>query len=144
MTPEQIELVQQGFRAVAPIRTEAAAIFYRRLFTIAPELRALFGSTDMAAQGNKLMASLGFVVQGLKQPDTILPAIKALARRHAGYGVRDVHYEIVGQALIETLEEGLGDAFTPRAREAWQAAYTMLSQVMIAESRTSERPETLA
>lgn len=136
MTPEQIDLVQDGFRAVYPIRTVAAEIFYRRLFTIDPDLRALFDQADMAEQGKKLMASLGFVVQGLKHVDTILPAVTDLAKRHVGYGVRTEHYETVGQALIETLEEGLGDAFTPDARAAWVAAYELLSHTMIAASET--------
>ena len=131
MTPDQIDLVQQSFRNVAPIRKEAAAIFYRRLFSIDPTLRALFSASDMAEQGQKLMASLGLVVQGLKDPAAIMPAVEALARRHVGYGVRDEQYPIVGRALIETLEEGLGEAFTPQAREAWLAAYALLSGVMI-------------
>ena len=132
MTPAQIRLVQDSFRAVAPIRDTAAALFYARLFEIDPDLRALFRATDMTKQGTKLMASLGFVVHGLNRPDTILPAVRALASRHVTYGVKEHHYPIVGQALIETLAAGLGAAFTPEVREAWEAAYELLSSVMIA------------
>lgn len=139
MTPEQIALVQHSFRAVVPIKDAAAAIFYRRLFALDPGLEPLFAHSDMADQGRKLMAALSFVVNGLTRAETILPTVQVLARRHVGYGVRDDHYATVGQALIGTLQEGLGGAFTPAVCDAWLAAYTLLSGVMIAAA--SERPE---
>lgn len=132
MTPKQVSLVEASFRAVFPIRDAAAEIFYRRLFALDPDLRPLFARADMADQGKKLMASLAFVVGGLKNADAIVPAVQALARRHVGYGVETRHYRTVGAALIETLDEGLGDAFTAEVREAWLAAYGLLSGVMLA------------
>jgi len=135
MTPDQIRLVQESFRHVVPIREAAAAIFYDRLFAIDPGLRGLFRSTDMAEQGRKLMASLAFVVSGLTKAETILPQVRALAQRHVGYGVKDEYYPTLGQALIETLSAGLGEAFTAEVREAWMAAYGLLSGVMIEAGR---------
>jgi hemoglobin-like flavoprotein len=135
MTPDQIRLVQTSFRDVVPIREAAAAIFYERLFSIDGNLRTLFHATDMAKQGQKLMASLGFVVHGLDKADTMLPAVQALARRHVSYGVKEHHYPVVGQALIETLATGLGKAFTAEVREAWQAAFGLLASIMIAAAR---------
>jgi hemoglobin-like flavoprotein len=132
MTPDQIRLVQDSFRAVVPIREAAATLFYERLFTIDPALRAMFPSTDISKQGAKLMQALAFVVHGLDKPDTILPVVRDLGRRHVRYGVRDEHYRTVGQALIETLAAGLGAAFTGEARAAWQAAYALLAGIMIA------------
>jgi len=145
MTPEQVRLVKDSFRDVLPIRTAAAAIFYERLFAIDPDLRALFPATDMESQGNKLMTALAFVVHGLDRAETILPAVRPLAQRHVGYGVKDEHYATVGQALIETLAAGLGTAFVPEVHAAWQAAYTLLSTVMIEAARTdAETAETEA
>lgn len=51
-------------------------------------------------------------------------------RRHAGYGVRDEHYEAVATALIWTLGTGLGDAFTPEVREAWATMYWIVADTM--------------
>lgn len=138
MTPDQIRLVQDSFREVVPIKEAAAALFYEKLFAIDASLKGLFRATDMSRQGAKLMAALGFVVHGLSRAETILPAVQDLARRHVGYGVEEHHYPIVGQALIETLEAGLGEAFTPQVREAWQAAYGLLAGVMIAAAREVE------
>ncbi len=130
MNDRQITLVQESFARVAPIAPAAAGIFYARLFEIAPEVRPMFKG-DMTAQGKKLMTMLGIVVNGLRDLDLIVPAAQKLARGHLAYGVRAEHYAPVGQALIETLEQGRGDAFTPQTREAWQAAYAVLSGVMI-------------
>lgn len=133
MTPSQIDLVQSSFAKVVPIAETAASLFYGRLFEIAPEVKPLFRG-DMKEQGRKLMTTLAVVVNGLKAPDTILPAAKALAVKHVGYGVTAEHYAPVGAALIWTLEQGLGDGFTPETRDAWLAAYTLLSGVMIEEA----------
>ncbi|MBU8545819.1 MULTISPECIES: globin family protein [Roseomonadaceae] len=131
MNQTQITQIESSFPLVAPIAEPAAAIFYRRLFERDPALRPLFRDTDMAVQGRKLMQAIGFVVAHLRVPDRLLPAVSALGARHAGYGVQPAHYDTVGAALLDTLEEGLGEAFTPEVREAWAAAYGLLAQVMI-------------
>ena len=133
MTPNQIELVQQSFMKVAPISDKAAALFYGRLFEIAPDVMLLFHG-DMAEQGRKLMATLTVVVNGLGKLDAILPTASALAKRHAGYGVKASHYAPVGAALLWTLEQGLGPAWTPELANAWTVAYTTLSGFMIGEA----------
>ena len=60
------------------------------------------------------------------------PIAGDLAKRHVGYGVAREHYALVGSALLWTLEQGLADEFTPALRAAWEAAYSALSEVMIA------------
>jgi hemoglobin-like flavoprotein len=92
-------------------------------------LRALFRG-DMAAQGRHLMGTLAVAVRGLDNLEALVPAVQALGRRHVGYGVRDEHYATVGAALIWTLERGLGERFTPAAREAWIAVYRVLATTM--------------
>ena len=126
----QIGLVQDSFAKVVPIRDAAAAIFYDRLFEIAPEVRPLFAG-DISDQGSKLMATLGGVVNGLRDLDKIVPVAQSLAIRHVGYGVTPDHYALVGQALLYTLAKGLGDGFDAETRDAWVAAYGTLSAVMI-------------
>jgi len=133
VTPEQITLVQESFSRVAPIADQAAALFYRRLFEIAPQTRPLFKS-DMSEQGRKLMSTLGVVVRGLANLESILPAASMLAKRHVEYGVKAEHYAPVGEALLWTLEQGLGDAWNRKTKEAWTEAYTTLSGFMIGEA----------
>lgn len=129
MTPESIALVESSFEKVKPIKEQAAALFYGKLFELDPSLKPLFKG-DMVEQGRKLMATLAFVVGGLRTPDKILAAVADLGRRHVDYGVKDAHYDTVGAALLWTLEQGLGPAFTPETKLAWTEAYTLLATVM--------------
>lgn len=129
MTPEAVALIESSFEKVKPIAPQAAELFYGKLFDLDPSLRPLFKG-DMAEQGRKLMATLGFVVAGLRTPEKILGAVADLGRRHVGYGVQDSHYDTVGAALLWTLEQGLGPDFTPETKAAWTDAYTLLASVM--------------
>jgi hemoglobin-like flavoprotein len=133
MTPDQIKAIQESFAKVAPISEQAAAMFYGRLFEIAPSVKPLFKG-DMTEQGRKLMATLAVVVNGLTNLETILPAASALAKRHVGYGVKPIHYPIVGEALLWTLERGLGADWTPELATAWGDAYGVLSDYMVGEA----------
>jgi hemoglobin-like flavoprotein len=133
MTPDQVKAIQDSFAKVAPISEQAAALFYGRLFEIAPAVKPLFHG-DMTEQGRKLMATLAVVVNGLANLESILPAASALAKRHVGYGVTAADYAPVGAALLWTLEKGLGNDWTPDLAAAWGAAYTVLSNYMIGEA----------
>jgi len=133
MTPQQAKAIQESFRKVAPISEQAAALFYGRLFEIAPDVKPLFRG-DMREQGRKLMSTLGLVVNGLSNLETVLPAASALAKRHADYGVKAADYAPVGEALLWTLERGLAEQWTPELAAAWGAAYSVLSDFMIAEA----------
>src|SRR5262249_2556875 len=66
----------------------------------------------------------------LHQLDAILPSVRQLGERHRGYGVSADHYGPVGAALLWTLEEGLGSAFTPEVKAAWSEAYRTLAGAM--------------
>ncbi len=129
MTPQHINLVQESFSLVEPIAEQAAGLFYDRLFTLDPSLRPMFRG-DISEQGKKLMTTLAVAVNGLKRPEKIVPTVLHLGRKHAGYGVRPEHYAVVGEALLWTLDKGLGDAFTLETEEAWTSAYTLLATVM--------------
>jgi hemoglobin-like flavoprotein len=133
MTPDQIKAIQESFAKVAPISEQAATLFYGRLFEIAPSVAPLFRG-DMQEQGRKLMATLAVVVNGLSNLETILPAASALAKRHVGYGVTAGDYAPVGEALLWTLERGLGAQWTLELAAAWTAAYSAVSEFMIGEA----------
>jgi nitric oxide dioxygenase len=133
MTPQQVDLVQESFEKVAAIAEQAASLFYGRLFEIAPEVKPLF-KHGMAEQGRKLMGTLGVVVHGLGNLESILPAASALAKKHVAYGVRAEDYKPVGEALLWTLEQGLGPSWNPELKAAWSEAYGTLSGFMIGEA----------
>jgi hemoglobin-like flavoprotein len=129
MTPENQTLVRDSFAKVVPIAPQAAALFYDRLFVLDSSLKPLFKG-DMTEQGRKLMEIIGTAVTNLGTLEKIIPAVQDLGRRHATYGVQPEHYDTVGTALLWTLRQGLGDAFTPPVEAAWTEAYTILATVM--------------
>lgn len=130
MTPEQIALVQSTFEKVEPIADTAAELFYGRLFEIAPEVKPMF-KADMKDQGAKLMRMIGIAVRGLNDLNSIVPAVQKLGKNHVAYGVKEAHFQPVAEALLWTLEQGLGDAWNDDVKAAWTETYVVLSTTMI-------------
>jgi len=129
MTPKQIGLIGVTWDKVLPIAETAAELFYGKLFELNPELKPLFKG-DLKEQGKKLMTMLDAVVKSLDNLEAIIPAAQESGVRHVGYGVKDEDYDTVAEALLWTLGQGLGDDFTDEVKEAWTAAYVILSGVM--------------
>jgi hemoglobin-like flavoprotein len=129
MNEAQITLVQETWKKVLPIRDVAAQLFYGKLFELDPSLRGMFRG-DMAEQGRKLMTMIGTAVAGLSRLDQLVPAVEQLGARHVGYGVQDAHYDTVAAALLDTLQKGLGEAFTAEVKDAWAAVYGVLAGTM--------------
>jgi len=140
MTSGCIRTVQSTWVKLLPIKDSAAQLFYERLFETDPSLRVLFRS-DIRQQGEKLMQVIDAAVNGLSRLERITSAIQDLGRRHASYGVKDHHYDTVGDALLWTLGKTLGAEFTPEAKYAWATVYDVLATTMreaAASSRGSD------
>lgn len=129
MTPQQIQMIQTTWTQVAPIADTAAGLFYGKLFELDPAVKPMFKG-DMTEQGRKLMKTIGMVVNSLNRLEEILPTVQDLGKRHVAYGVEPKHYDTVGTALLWTLQQGLGPAFTSEAKDSWAAAYGTLARVM--------------
>ena len=129
MNTKQIALVQSTFALVEPIAATAAKLFYGKLFELDPSVRPMF-KEDITEQGEKLMRMLGAAVKGLSDLPSLVPIVQSLGENHLSYGVVDEHYDTVGDALIWTLQQGLGDAFTSEVEDAWLITYTTLATVM--------------
>jgi hemoglobin-like flavoprotein len=130
MTPVQKDLVQSTWTLVVPIADAATTMFYNRLFEIDPGSKELFQNAVLTEQRLKLLQVLSVAVAGLNDLGRLVPIVEDLGRRHAGYGVRDEHYDSVGAALLWTLQQGLGAAWTAETAAAWTEVYGLLSGVM--------------
>lgn len=115
-------------------------VFYSKLFMEYPQLRRLFPK-NMDEQYQKLLAMVNLLVGRLNQVDNLTDDIEKMARRHVEYGVKAEHYMAVGNALLWTLEQGMGKDWVPEVQEAWTACYSILSDTMINASypRTQQR-----
>jgi hemoglobin-like flavoprotein len=129
MSPDTITHVQSSWAKVTPIADQAATLFYGRLFEVYPEVKPLFKG-DMKAQGRKLMAMINTAVNALDDLEAVVAPVKDMGARHAGYGVADADYDKVADALLWTLDKGLGDDFTPEVKSAWVEVYSTLAETM--------------
>ena len=129
LTPEQISLVKNSWKQVVPIADQAAVLFYGKLFELDPSLKPMFKG-DMTAQGQKLTRMISVAVEGLDNLDDIVPAIQDLGVKHLEYGVKNSQYDTVGESLLWTLGQGLGDAFTTEVMSAWTDVYDLLASTM--------------
>ncbi|WP_189799560.1 globin domain-containing protein [Tateyamaria sp. syn59] len=127
---DKVDIIRSTWAQAAASPEETARVFYSTLFQIAPQNEPLFRN-DLAAQGEKLMETLGFVVDHLDDEDTWIPAAKDLAIRHVAYGVKAEDYDSVGSALIQTFETLMGDTFSTQAKATWIEVYSELSKQMI-------------
>jgi hemoglobin-like flavoprotein len=139
MTAAQIDLVKETWGMVVPIADTAAQLFYDRLFATNPQLEPMFAGTDLPQQRKKLVKAINTVVLSLDRIETLIPVIRDMGQRHAGYGAEAAHYDQVGSALLWTLEAGLGDAWAEDATIAWTKAYQMLADVMLEGVGTSSK-----
>lgn len=103
--------------------------FYDRLFTNAPETRALFGA-DLAALKLKFMNTLALLVGSIQHPAMFVSIVTHLGGQHRRYGVMPAHYEAAGDALLATLGDILNERFTPAVRDAWAALYAEIAEQM--------------
>lgn len=127
----QVALLRSSFAQVAPRANEFADRFYAHLFTDYPAAKPLFAHTDIAAQSKKLLDSLVFVVENLEQPGALTEALQGLGARHVKYGALPEHYPLVGNTLLKTFEEYLGEGWTPPVKQAWVDAYGVITTVML-------------
>jgi hemoglobin-like flavoprotein len=130
VTSEQRRLLLDSWAPIAADGDRLAALFYERLFELDPAARQLFAETDMVVQRKKFLDMLGEIVNVIDQPDSLVPDVVSLARRHVDYGVEASQYATVGQALVWMLEEGLRDDFSDDVRRAWADAYRFVAALM--------------
>jgi hemoglobin-like flavoprotein len=137
LTTTQVELIQTSFQQVLPIAETAGVLLCERIFTLAPETRSLFAA-DIRPHAKRLMAAVNVVVDGLDDLDDVAPMLVKLGARHVRYGARPEHFDVVGSALLWTLEQGLGEAFTPEVRDAWAAGWNVIAGAMLLGMRQAE------
>ncbi|MGE0871206.1 MAG: globin domain-containing protein [Kofleriaceae bacterium] len=141
LTEADKQVIKDSWRLVVPIAETAADLFYKRLFELQPSYKQYF-TGDMPSQKRKLLAMLAFIVKSLDWPesawrenvadeDDLFLVVLALGRRHTElYKIPDASYAVVGEALLWTLDYGLGKKFDDAARTAWTKVYTLVSNTM--------------
>jgi len=131
MTERQIVLVKSSwkiFRDIDPVLV--GDVFYSKLFLDLPQVKPLF-KTPRDKQSRKLIEMINVIIGRLDRLEELTDEIRQLAIRHIDYGVRAAHYKAVGQALLWTLQQGLGKDWNDEVSDAWAVCYKILSDTMI-------------
>lgn len=132
MTEDEVAIVKESWAQVLPIADVAMEQFYCRLFELDPSLARLFEKKDMAEQQSHLANAIDLVVTHLHQPEALVRPLQDLGARHVKYGVAANDFQVVGKALLATLESGLADLWTNAHLKAWTAAWEIVvGQIMI-------------
>jgi len=134
-----VKTLEDSFALLAPQAEELVRRFYDELFVRAPGVRPLFDNTTPKQQQTKLLAALKLVIDNVRKPETLASVLTKMGERHEGYGALAEHYPVVASALIDTMKEMAGDAWTETIESAWSQALGVIAKVMLdAYKNTSE------
>jgi hemoglobin-like flavoprotein len=82
-----------------------------------------------------LTRALVAVMDHLDDAAWFTETLEALGAKHADYGITDVMYDWVGEALLATLAEVAGADWSPALASVWSRAYAAIASAMQAGAR---------
>ncbi len=127
----KISLLEDTFNSLAPQGEALVARFYEVLFERHPGVKPLFKNTDQKEQEKKLLSALVLVINNLRKPDVLGPALTNLGKNHQKYGAVAEHYGAVAAVLLDVMAEFAGDAWTDEVHEAWSDALNTVAGIML-------------
>eukprot|EP00980_Cylindrotheca_fusiformis_P006965 scaffold1469_cov119-Cylindrotheca_fusiformis.AAC.9 len=134
-------------KAIPDYQHVAGDILFRRLFELNPDALGLFSFAKKYKAGDEALyedkrfrkhasgvidtvtAAVSLIEEG--NMELLVSVLQDLGARHAKYDLVKVHYDMVGESLLYTLEKALGDAFTPQVKEAWVQVYGIITEQMM-------------
>lgn len=117
LSVQDTQVARAAFASILPQADSLALLFYARLFELDPSLRQLF-KPDLQDQGHALMTMLQLCIDGLDERAELSFALRNLGARHVTYGARRENYATVQEALLWTMQQGLGDAWNAESEHA--------------------------
>jgi hemoglobin-like flavoprotein len=124
------DILRQSFDLVIDRRPDLTARFYEILFERYPALQPMFRRNARATQEKMLAQALAAVLDHLEDAPWLGGTLGRLGATHAAYGVTDAMYDQVGDALLATLAEVAGDAWTEEVSAQWAEAYAFITAMM--------------
>lgn len=107
--------------------------FYTLLFENHPELLNVFNHSNQK-QGRQQAALANAVYQAaahIDQLESILPVVRQISQKHRSLGVQPEHYPIVGENLLQAIQEVVGLDENDEIIQAWAKAYGEIANAFI-------------
>ena len=133
-----VERLKRSWAQVAAYGDQVALRFYSRLFVMAPETRDMF-PLAMGAQRDRLVAALGHTVSHVDDLERLVPYLQQLGRDHRKFAVVAEHYGPVGECLLATLADFLGQEWSADLAHDWAEAYGRVARTMIDAAELAAR-----
>ncbi|MCM2973389.1 globin domain-containing protein [Larsenimonas suaedae] len=134
ITLAQRQIIADTAPVVAQHITTITTRFYPMMFARYPEIAPLFNPRHQqtGAQPRALGNSIVSYVMNYEDNEALDGILGTIAHKHAALQIEPEHYRIVGECLLETAGEVLGEAFTPEVEDAWGALYWAMANDLIA------------
>lgn len=141
---ESEQLVKQSWEILRKDAQANAVAFFGRVFEIAPAAKALFPfmqdasvpfeqNPKVRSHALQVFSLTGNAASQLGEKgayEIMEPQLKKLAAKHVSSGVADAHFEVVKEALLQTIEAGLPELWSPKLKLAWSDAYDTLATTL--------------
>jgi len=131
LSRETIEIV----KSTAPVLADNAEVltrhFYTRMFNHNPEVLPFFNQAHQreGRQQKALAGAICAYAANIDRLEVLGSAVELIAQKHASLQIKPEHYPIVGENLLASIREVLGEAATAPIMTAWADAYGFLAQI---------------
>jgi len=128
-------------KSTAPLLQEHGEIlsklFYKRMFSHNPEVAPYFNPAHQAAgtQQRALAGAICAYAANIDNLEALGGAVGLIAQKHASLMIKPEHYPIIGENLLASIREVLGEGATDDVMHAWGEAYGLLAEIMIAREK---------
>lgn len=137
ITSTDIERIRETLAVVSDEGQSVGFAFYRRLFELEPQLESLLDD-DPAERAERLLSMLHVAPMALEVPSALIDTMRELGARHFARGVREEHYGVINQALLETIASMCEESWDAEADRAWRELMTIACAAMVQGRREAE------
>lgn len=133
LSDEQTAIIKQTVPVLQAHGETLTRHMYERMFRVNPEVRDYFNPAHQqsGSQQRALAGAILAYAQHIDDPAVLGDAVELIAQKHASLSILPAHYPIVGDNLLASIREVLGEAATDDVIDAWAAAYSILADIFI-------------
>ncbi len=128
-------------KSTAPVLEENGELltrhFYARMFKNNPEVVPFFNRANQSAgsQQKALAAAICAYAANIDRLEVLGGAVELIAQKHASLQIKPEHYPIVGENLLGSIREVLGEGATEDVVQAWGEAYDFLAGILMGREK---------